>query len=477
MSLLSSLLSPVYKPKDNLTATTNPTVNDDITLGYQTGSQWFNQSTSEMFVCISNTDGAAVWEQTSLTIDDLGSMAVQEANAVAITGGTINGTIIGGTNKAAGGFTDITATGDQTFTGTAKRIKGDLSNATRANRLSFQSSTTNGNTLVQAIPNGTGTVSGFLAYGASDPDNASYFQAHADNGLHVGLNSAKMGTGTTKDLVLQIDGVTKAQVNASDGKFTVTSLISTAGANTVKEYSANSGSAITIDPENGECQYITLNAATPVITFASAPSAGTSKKIKLTLIQDGTGGRLPTFANCTFLATGSSTATAINSAISSLTYFEADAINGAWVIASANQNLGVTNGSVSAAGYIGEVISSTLAIGSATSLTTATAKTVTSINLTPGRWMLWGNIGFIAAGTPTILEGSISTTNNTQATSPNGGAYFREQGTFAAGSTNIVPTGGTELNITSNTTVYLVATGTFSSTCTAYGFLGARRYA
>lgn len=107
MSLLSSLLSPIYKPKNNLTATTNPTVNDDITLGYQTGSQWFNQSTSEMFVCISNADGAAVWEQTSLTIDDLGSMALQDADSVVITGGAIDGTPIGSTTPSTGEFSEM----------------------------------------------------------------------------------------------------------------------------------------------------------------------------------------------------------------------------------------------------------------------------------------------------------------------------------------------------------------------------------
>lgn len=263
------------------------------------------------------------------------------------------------------------------------------------------------------------------------------------------------------------------------GPLTATTFTSTGAANTVKEYSANSGSAITIDPANGETQYITLNAATPVITFASAPAAGTSKRIKLTLIQDGTGGRLPTFANCTFLATGSSTATAINSAISSLTYFEAEAINGAWVVASADQNLGVTDGSVAAAGYIGEVISSTVAIGSAVSLTTATAKTITSITLSPGDWMVSGNIGFIAAaGTlPTVLTASISTTDNTQATSPNGGAFNQLGLSFTAASTNVLPLAPTRINITTQTTYYLVGTATFTvSTLTAYGSITARRF-
>lgn len=286
-------------------------------------------------------------------------------------------------------------------------------------------------------------------------------------------------SGTSKKITFtNIFAQLLAAARTFSSSVTATNFISTAGANTVKEYSANSGSAITIDPANGETQYITLNAATPVITFASAPAAGTSKRIKLTLIQDGTGGRLPTFANCIFLATGSSTATAINSAISSLTYFEAEAINGAWVVASANQNLGVTDGSVAAAGYIGQVITSSVAIGSATGLTTATDKTITSITLTAGDWMVSGNIGFIAAATtvPTKLTASISATNNTQAISPNDGGFAQIQATLGTASTNVLTTSPMRINIASTTTCYLVGTATFTvSTLTAYGSISARR--
>lgn len=45
------------------------------------------------------------------TIATYGTMALQNANAVAITGGAINGTAIGSTTPAAGTFTTLTATG------------------------------------------------------------------------------------------------------------------------------------------------------------------------------------------------------------------------------------------------------------------------------------------------------------------------------------------------------------------------------
>lgn len=54
---------------------------------------------------------------TSRTNLGLGSIATQNANAVAITGGAINGTTIGGTTAAAGSFTTISASGQTTLTG------------------------------------------------------------------------------------------------------------------------------------------------------------------------------------------------------------------------------------------------------------------------------------------------------------------------------------------------------------------------
>jgi len=55
---------------------------------------------------------------------DLGTMASQNANAVAITGGTIDGTAIGQTTRAAGNFTDIDTTGNVTIGG--KLFSNDL---------------------------------------------------------------------------------------------------------------------------------------------------------------------------------------------------------------------------------------------------------------------------------------------------------------------------------------------------------------
>ena len=52
---------PITKPMDNLAATTNPTINDDIADGYTVGSMWWNTTLNIMFRCINNAIGAARW--------------------------------------------------------------------------------------------------------------------------------------------------------------------------------------------------------------------------------------------------------------------------------------------------------------------------------------------------------------------------------------------------------------------------------
>ena len=64
------------QPLNNLTATVDPTVNDDSADGYSVGSYWYNQNDEEAFKCLDATVGAAVWIKVSLTIDELGDLAL-----------------------------------------------------------------------------------------------------------------------------------------------------------------------------------------------------------------------------------------------------------------------------------------------------------------------------------------------------------------------------------------------------------------
>jgi len=56
-----------------------------------------------------SASGATAWNANH-TLSGLGTMAEQNANAVAITGGAVNGTPIGATSASTGAFTSLVAT-------------------------------------------------------------------------------------------------------------------------------------------------------------------------------------------------------------------------------------------------------------------------------------------------------------------------------------------------------------------------------
>jgi cobalamin biosynthesis Mg chelatase CobN len=66
---------------------------------------------------IASTDAATV-SQVNASVAGLGTMSTQNANAVAITGGTVNGTSVGATTASTGAFTNFTASGTASFTST-----------------------------------------------------------------------------------------------------------------------------------------------------------------------------------------------------------------------------------------------------------------------------------------------------------------------------------------------------------------------
>ena len=66
------VLNNFENPKYNLTAATNPTINDDLSLEYSKGSLWYNNTISnpKVWICLDNTLGAAVWKVLTLTDND-----------------------------------------------------------------------------------------------------------------------------------------------------------------------------------------------------------------------------------------------------------------------------------------------------------------------------------------------------------------------------------------------------------------------
>ena len=105
------------------------------------------------------------------------------------------------TSVAATG--SISTTGNLTFIGSNKRITGDLSSTTVANRVLFQTSTINGVSRGGIIPNGTGTTASFNAYDSSDPDNSSFISIYSGGALS-GIQSGANGAGTYHPLYIQV---------------------------------------------------------------------------------------------------------------------------------------------------------------------------------------------------------------------------------------------------------------------------------
>lgn len=134
----------------------------------------------------------------------------------------------------------LTHSGDIALTGSGKRITGDFSNATPANRLMFQSSAVNGNTVVGAIPNGTSTTTAFRANNSTDPDNCSFTQLTC-NSTGSYITAGKTGAGSYKPLALNVGGTDVMTIsttgdvaitqnkNLGSALFSITNTDSTAG--------------------------------------------------------------------------------------------------------------------------------------------------------------------------------------------------------------------------------------------------------
>jgi hypothetical protein len=110
----------------------------------------------------------------------------------------------------------INANGNINVPGTGKRITGDMTNATIANRLMFQTNTTNGNTLVSAIPNGTSIYSAFQAYNNPDPTNAGYISLGTSDSL-ASIAVPKRGTGTYLPLNFETSDVERLRITVNGG--------------------------------------------------------------------------------------------------------------------------------------------------------------------------------------------------------------------------------------------------------------------
>ena len=123
--------------KMNYSATSAPVVGDDSADGYRIGSMWIDITNDEVYRCVDDAIGAAVWIGTTLQTTDLGSLAMLnsvaagqiDANAVNaselnVSGNGTSGQYLG--SDGDGTFSWMTITADPTMGGD---LSGTASNA------------------------------------------------------------------------------------------------------------------------------------------------------------------------------------------------------------------------------------------------------------------------------------------------------------------------------------------------------------
>jgi hypothetical protein len=193
----------------------------ELAINNNDGKLFYKDSSGVVQTMASKATGAIGGSTTQVQFNNsgvLGGSANLTFNGTTLTAaglaGPLNGTV-GATTPAAGTFTSLSDSGNLTFTGTGNRILGDFSNATFANRVLFQSSTTNGNTLIGAIPNGTGTNTRIQAFSTSDPANASTVSIEANATVSQSIiNADRTGTGTYLPMTFFTSGTEKLRIAA-----------------------------------------------------------------------------------------------------------------------------------------------------------------------------------------------------------------------------------------------------------------------
>lgn len=98
--------------------------------------------------------------------------------------------------------------------GVGKRITGDFSHSTIANRVMFQTSAVNGITNFGVIPNGTSPYSFVSAYNSSTPDNSAAIRMGVD-GTFAYFDSTKYGAGTYLPMTFYTGGTERMRIDAS----------------------------------------------------------------------------------------------------------------------------------------------------------------------------------------------------------------------------------------------------------------------
>ena len=275
------------------------------------------------------------------------------------------------------------------------------------------------------------------------------------------MTTPALGTpasGVATNLTGTAAGLTAGNVTTNanlTGPVTSVGNATTIGANQVSRSNLSQGAGLSVIGVTGSSTANVADIAGSANQFLGVNNAGTAVAFN-TMSQD-----------CT-LATGVITCTKTNNVP-----FTTNAT------AAVGQLPGTTTNDNAASGKVGEYVESIIVSGSAVSLTTATAKTVTSISLTAGDWDVDCIVYYSLGGTTnyTDYRASLSLSTNTLDATPgrltDTSVPANAPGALGALS-QAVP--AYRFSLSGTTSIFLIAQSSFTvSTMSAYGIIRARR--
>lgn len=146
-----------------------------------------------------NGSNVASFGTYGLTVLSTSGSTSTSTGALQVAGGVG----IGGNLNVGGGLA---------FSSTGQFITGDFTNSVVTNRVAFQTNTNNNSTLVTAIPNGSGSISGFEAYGNSNPTNTAVARFIV-NATETRILSTIVGTGAYLPMTFYLGGSERLRVD------------------------------------------------------------------------------------------------------------------------------------------------------------------------------------------------------------------------------------------------------------------------
>jgi len=250
--------------------------------------------------------GATAWDATH-TLSGVGTMAGQDANNVAITGGSINGTTVGATTASTGAFTTLGASstvsgaGFDTYLASPPAIGGTAAAAGTFTTLISNSTAQFGKSSVnylQAVGGAT-TVAPALTVQSSSDTNVD-FSIKA-----LGTGSTLIGTGNGTAIAAADSGATIAwwqftgtatstgnMIARVGGGGTNTSLISVAkGTGTIQFATNNTATTVQMQVSNttSAVNYVQVTGATTASKVVAISAQGSDTDVTLSLSPKGAG--------------------------------------------------------------------------------------------------------------------------------------------------------------------------------------------